>query len=587
MYAATGGGTSSLQGPPLKIRSRTIRPEYASFSSRGSSTTRIPFSRKSRTTSGEFVYTRTNLGRREPTWPTHTEWTCVSGIGTMWYAWISSASSVRRIISYRSPAVNGFSRVWEYCADPMPITISPCAARIRRPLPKRPRGTGWPRPTNRGRSPGTRAHLLRDRPSDRPIEQAGLRHDRRELHQEALLLRPDEGVLQDLLERLDRADLDPPDVAVLEEDVLHVRLRDDDLADPHLRGGLDLGGDAAHGEHLPADAERAGHRDADRRGVPLRALSGTDELDVDVMVRDVFARVSLDQRGHVLHRLLRELPEAPRRDDLAALLRLRGRDLRRDREDEAGELREAVVCREDRESIDDADDRALRDERAILLPPLDESVRDLLLEGPRRALRVHDVLREDQRRAHFHGDVPGDADEASELAQPQGELPPPSRAPLRLSQDLADREAVEMGDLLVLGDLLRDESHELHPVRVRVPHRALHVDLVPVAADPRAERGMHAGDRVQVSGGDEQEVARDRLRLDHRPARALALPHDAEPPLLHRGQEGRLAFDPKDVDLVDEQDALVGLVDRARPPPPARGRFGPAAPAGGGVPIPN
>src|SRR3989304_345238 len=79
-------------------------------------------------------------------------------------------------------------------------------------------------------------------------ERRRLRHDRRELRDEALLLRPaDEGVLEDLLQVLDGNDLDLADVLVFEEDVLQVRPRDEDLLDSHLRGRLDLRGDTPDG----------------------------------------------------------------------------------------------------------------------------------------------------------------------------------------------------------------------------------------------------------------------------------------------------------------------------------------------------
>src|SRR3972149_225502 len=349
---------------------------------------------------------------------------------------------------------------------------SSCSARTRRTMSRWPRWKGWNLPMNRGRS-DTADHLLGDRTSDgRSIEEGGFWHNRGELRQEALLLRSHEGVLEAVLERLHGAPLDLPNVPVLEDAVLHVRLRDRDLPDPHLRGRLDLGGDAADGQDLPADAQRTGHRhglvaldlleraddrgrDADRRGVALRALAAADELDVDVVVRDVLARVLLDERGDVLHGLLRDLPQPSSRDDLPAVLRLRGGDLGRDRQHDARELREAVVRDEDREAVHDPDDGALRDERLVLLAPLDHAVRDLLLEGPRDLLRADDVVRGDEGRAVFDRHVPRDADEPAELAEAERELPPPARAPLSLAEDLRDRHAVEVRDLLVLRDLLR------------------------------------------------------------------------------------------------------------------------------------
>ena len=73
---------------------------------------------------------------------------------------------------------------------------------------------------------------------------------------------------------------------------------------------------------------------------------------------------------------------------------------------------------------------------------------------------------------------------------------------------------------------------------------------------------MHPLNRVEVSGGDQDEVAWNGLGLDHCPGGPLALAHDREFLLLHRGQEALLALHAEDVDLVDEQYAFVGLVNR-------------------------
>src|SRR5947209_20633584 len=71
------------------------------------------------------------------------------------------------------------------------------------------------------------------------------------------------------------------------------------------------------------------HRDG--CAVAFGAFPRADELDMDVMVRDVFARVLLDQRGDILDGLLRDFSEAARRDNAASLFRLRGSDFRGDR----------------------------------------------------------------------------------------------------------------------------------------------------------------------------------------------------------------------------------------------------------------
>src|SRR6266700_1131670 len=401
----------------------------------------------------------------------------------------------------------------------------------------------------------------------------------RELADQPGLLRAHEGLFENLAQRVNRDDLDLSLVLVLEQDVFEVRSRNHDLLDPEFRGCLDLRRDAADGQDLPADAQRAGHRDrlayrdflegadhrrgdGDRGAVALRALPGADELHVDVMIRDVFARVLLDQGGDVLDGLLRDLPESARGDDPSALLRLGRRDLRRDWEDDPAELRDRVVADEHREAVHHAHDRAFRDERLVLLAAFNHAVRDLLFEGPCDALRVEDVLRRDEWRALFLRDIARDPNEAAELAQPEGELAAPTRPALRLSQDLEDGRAVEMGDLAILRDLLRDESHEFEPVLFRVRHHALHVDLVTVTADPRPQRRMHALHGVEVPRSHEDEIAGHGFRLDHRAGGPLALADDGELLLLHGRQQGLLALHSEHVDLVDEQDALVRFVNR-------------------------
>src|SRR5207247_403050 len=77
-----------------------------------------------------------------------------------------------------------------------------------------------------------------------------------------------------------------------------------------------------------------------------------------------------------------------------------------------------------------------------------------------------------------------------------------------------------------------------------------HVDLVAVPADSRPERRMHPLDRVQVPRGDEDEVARDRLRFNHGARGPFALPDDRELLLLHRGVQALLTLHAQDVDRV-------------------------------------
>src|SRR5512136_342053 len=72
---------------------------------------------------------------------------------------------------------------------------------------------------------------------------------------------------------------------------------------------------------------------------------------------------------------------------------------------------------------------------------------------------------------------------------------------------------------------------------------------------------MHPSDGVQVACRNENEVAWHWLALDHRARAPLALPQDAKLALLKRSQEALLALNPQHVYLIDEQNALIGLVN--------------------------
>src|SRR2546428_586279 len=284
---------------------------------------------------------------------------------------------------------------------------------------------------------------------------------------------------------------------------------------------LDLRGHAAGGEDLSADTQGTGHRnglvdrflfqgaDDGRRhrdgcAVAFGAFPGADELDMDVVVRDVFARVLLDQRGDILDGLLRDFSEAARRDNAASLFRLSGSDFRGDRQHDATKLRDRVVADQDREAIDHANDSAFRDERLILLAPLDHPVRDLLFERPRDPLRVHDVLRRDERRRLFLRDVARHSDETTELAQSQRQLTAAAGPPLRLPQDLEDRGAIEVRNLPVFCHLLGDEPNELEPTALE--RIVLHVpeEGTRVAARRIDERGHLVGRVAHEELGDHQ-----------------------------------------------------------------------------------
>ncbi|KAF5060435.1 hypothetical protein DSECCO2_325650 [anaerobic digester metagenome] len=191
------------------------------------------------------------------------------------------------------------------------------------------------------------------------------------------------------------------------------------------------------------------------------------------------------------------------------------------------------------------------------------TVHDLLLQRARHLLCLDHMLLGDDRCGLLAGHVAGHADQAPELPQAQRELPAPSGAPLGLFYDLHDRPLLEVGDLLVLGDLLSYEPYELGAVILGVVHGGAHVHLVTVAADAGTEGGVHPLDGVHVARADQYEVAGHRLGLDHGPGASLRLPGYAELALLESGQQGLLGLHPQHVDLVHEQHALGRLMDGA------------------------
>src|SRR5439155_23369215 len=137
--------------------------------------------------------------------------------------------------------------------------------------------------------------------------------------------RAHERLLEHFAQGVDGYDLDLPLVLVLEQDVLHVRPGNDDSPNSEFRGGLDLRGHAADRQDLAADAQGSRHRnalihrdllegaddgrrDGERRAVAFRPLAGTDELNMDAVVRDVLARVPLDDGSELLDRFFVNLP---------------------------------------------------------------------------------------------------------------------------------------------------------------------------------------------------------------------------------------------------------------------------------------
>ena len=282
---------------------------------------------------------------------------------------------------------------------------------------------------------------------------------------------------------------------------------------------------------------------------------------MDVAVGQVGHGVLLDDRGDVVHGLLGDVAQLTGGDDASGLPVLGRGDLRRQGHDHSGHLGHVVAVGQHGESVDHSDSGTLVEEQLVPLEGADLLVGDLLLQAASGVPCEKDVVPRYERRVPLLGHVSRDADETSELPHPEGELALPSGTALGLSEDLPDRVLVEVGDLPVLPDLLSDEPHDVHAVLVGVGHGALHVHLVSVSAYPGPESGVHALEGIEVPCAHEDEVAGDGLGLDQCAGGALGLAGDGHLLLLHGREQGLLGFHPEHVDLVDVEDALVGLVD--------------------------
>src|SRR2546427_3559493 len=94
-------------------------------------------------------------------------------------------------------------------------------------------------------------------------------------------------------------------------------------------------------------------------------------------------------------------------------------------------------------------------------------------------------------------------------------------------------------------------------------HRRLDEDLVPASGDAGPQGREDVRQVLDVARADEDEVAGDAFDL-HARTRTLRIPAgDRESLLLHRGQDEPLEM-AEQRKLVDEQDSLVGFVDRTR-----------------------
>src|SRR3989454_2211119 len=194
------------------------------------------------------------------------------------------------------------------------------------------------------------------------------------------------------------------------------------------------------------------------------------------------------------------------------------------------------------------------------------SLANLVLDRPGHLDRPPDVLRLNELRFLGDRDVARGSDEATEFPEPQAQplvlVVQRLCTPSGLVDHDPDRIARRGRNALVDRNLLRDELHELRAVDVGVRHRRLDEHLVSGTRDPRAQRRQDVRQVLDVARADEDEVARNALDLHARP-RALRIPAgDREALLLHGGEDEPLEM-AEQRQLVDEQDALVGFVDRA------------------------
>ena len=171
---------------------------------------------------------------------------------------------------------------------------------------------------------------------------------------------------------------------------------------------------------------------------------------MDILLGDILAQELLDQHRDVCHRLFGDLLQLSSGDDLALFLGLSRGDLGHDGQNNA---RVAHDC----QAVDSADLISGGVEHAVVFAPLHVSVRQLLLDRTGHLLSLHDVINLGEVRGFRPGYISRDPDQASQVAEHEGEMSLSARTPLGLSHDLCHCILSEVGDLSVSHDLL---SHE-------------------------------------------------------------------------------------------------------------------------------
>ena len=276
-----------------------------------------------------------------------------------------------------------------------------------------------------------------------------------------------------------------------------------------------------------------------------------------IHVPDIAARELLHYGAHVRDGLLGNLLQKTR-GYYASRRTLRGRYCRHDGQDLTR------IRADDRKTVYASDFGAADDCKLIIAGSLRVVVRDLVFHRTCNRLGFEDMLDRGNLCVLLPCHIAGNTDKTAHVTEFERDMSFAVASAPCLAHNLLDGAAVKRRDLAVVVNLLRNETDELPLVLGRVRHRILHEDLVTVSSDTGTQRRVHSFHRIEVARRYHDKAAGDRLGLDHRTRRPLALTRYRELALLKSGEQILLGMRRKRVDFVDEENTLVCLVNRTR-----------------------
>ena len=275
---------------------------------------------------------------------------------------------------------------------------------------------------------------------------------------------------------------------------------------------------------------------------------------MNILVGDVFSQELLDEHGDIGHRFPGYLLQLACGYDLALFFGLGGSDLCHD-----GQYYSGVT--HNGKTIDSSHFVSCAVEHAVILAPLHVPVCELLFHRAGHLLGLHDVVRLSQVCAFGTGNISGYSDQTAQIAEHQCQVALSAGSSLSFSHDLSYGIPGKVRYFAISYDLLGYESDELVSVLQGVVHAVSHVNLISVAFYARPQGRMHSLYRIQISGCDHDEVARDGLGSDQGTRAALALAGDGILAFLQSCKQALLRFRAQGVCLIDEEHTFMGSMN--------------------------